>query len=124
MWNRRSDQNKSAITVLADRGGIAAGRDVNISGIPPERLPEIIAAATGPLERITGEQRETIADLERRFGATREQVLAFFRITGEAGVPTEAMGTGGMRTPFTVLPPLLKRRWRSALGSAFRCNGR
>src|SRR4051812_27699045 len=82
----------SHTTVSADRNSIAAGRDVNIIGIPTETLPAIIAAATGPLERLTGEQRATIAKLEEQLGATREQVLAFFRIIGEAGVPPESMG--------------------------------
>ena len=38
-------------TVTADRGGIAAGRVVNITGVRDDLLPVIIAAATGPMEK-------------------------------------------------------------------------
>ena len=62
-------------------------------GIPPEQLPAILKAATDPLERLNAAQNENIKGLERQLGATREQIIGFFRIIDEANVPDEAIGT-------------------------------
>src|SRR3954470_15375131 len=70
--------------ISANRGGMAAGRD--IVGIPPEHLPAIIAAATASHERLNSELQASVAELERQLGANREQVLGFFRIIGEADI--------------------------------------
>ncbi len=83
MWQRK--------IISADSGGIAAGRDVFV-GIPPGQLPALIAAATGPLERLTAEQQAIIADLEHRIGANEAQLLAFCRIIGESNIAPERMG--------------------------------
>jgi hypothetical protein len=76
--------------VSADHGSTAAGHDI-IIGIPPEQLPALLKALTDPLERLNAEQRDTIAKLERQLGSTQEQIFAFFRIIGEAGIAVEAI---------------------------------
>jgi class 3 adenylate cyclase/DNA-binding winged helix-turn-helix (wHTH) protein len=55
-------------------------------------LPAIIAAATGPLKKITDEQRAAIGVLEYRLGTNESQLLSFFRIIGEAEIVPERMG--------------------------------
>jgi len=85
--------------VSADRGSFAAGRDINIQGIPPEQWPALlkaavepaVKAATDPLERLNAAQRDAIVALERQLGSTQEQILSFFRIIGEAGIAVEAI---------------------------------
>jgi hypothetical protein len=76
--------------------GLAVGGDVTGStftvGISGEQLPVIIAAVTGPLERLNNAQRATIDELGDRLDASQGQLLAFFRIIGEAGVPPDHMG--------------------------------
>jgi tetratricopeptide (TPR) repeat protein len=89
MWGR----------VSADRGGFAAGRDINVQGIPPEQWPALlkaavepaVKAATDPLERLNAAQRDTIAELERQLASTQEEIFGFFRIIGEARIPAEAI---------------------------------
>jgi hypothetical protein len=41
------------------------------------------------MERLTEIQRATIARLEKRLDASKDQLLAFFRIIDDAGVPAE-----------------------------------
>jgi tetratricopeptide (TPR) repeat protein len=82
VWGSRS-------RISADRGGGAAGRD--IIGIMPEDLPAILKTATDSLERLNATQQATIADLGRQLEASKEQVLGFFRIIGEARIEIEAM---------------------------------
>jgi formate-dependent phosphoribosylglycinamide formyltransferase (GAR transformylase) len=75
--------------VSADRRSISAGRDV--IGIPPDQLPAIIAAATTPLNRLTDEQRATIAALEKQLAANRDQIRVFFSIIDRTGIAPENM---------------------------------
>jgi tetratricopeptide (TPR) repeat protein len=63
----------------------------SIVGIMPEALPEILKAATGPLERLNAAQQATIAELGRQLDASKEQVLGFFRIIGETEIEVEAI---------------------------------
>jgi tetratricopeptide (TPR) repeat protein len=60
-----------------------------IRGIDARELPAIIEAATRGWQQRTAAQEDTIRSLERELGANREQLLAFFRIIGEANVPAE-----------------------------------
>ena len=69
---------------------VLQGENLSV-GIPPDQLPAILKAAIDPLERLNKAQSDTIAKLEREFGATNEQILGFFRIIGEAGVQPEAI---------------------------------
>src|SRR5215471_10497807 len=90
---RRSDGNSlimfgSHIAIAADRGGMAAGRDINV-GILLDQLPAILRAATDPLEQLNAAQLETITRLEKEIHSTREQVLGFFRFIGEADIQLE-----------------------------------
>jgi tetratricopeptide (TPR) repeat protein len=64
----------------------------NVQSISIEHLTSIVKAATDPVERLSAAQIETIAGLERQLGATKEQVLGFFRIIGEANIQAEAIG--------------------------------
>ena len=79
--------------VSADHGSIAVGGDIH--GILPDQLKAVLVAAlaesNAPLASLNAQQAATIAALERRLGATQEQVLGFFRILGEAGIQPDAI---------------------------------
>jgi tetratricopeptide (TPR) repeat protein len=62
-----------------------------IVGITPEQLPAILEAATGPLARLNADQQGIIAELGRQLEASKEQVLGFFRIIGEAEIEVDAV---------------------------------
>src|SRR5271157_3961895 len=87
---RSSPGTISSTVIKADRGGMAAGRD--IIGIMPADLTAIVKAATDPLvQQLNAAQQGTIADLGRQLGTRNEQILSFFRIIGETGVATDAI---------------------------------
>ena len=56
---------------------VLQGENLSV-GIPPDQLPAILKAAIDPLERLNKAQSDTIAKLEREFGATNEQILRLF----------------------------------------------
>lgn len=62
-----------------------------IVGITPEQLPAILEAATAPLARLNADQQGIIAELGRQLEASKEQVLGFFRIIGEAEIEVETV---------------------------------
>ena len=80
------DQQSS--NVSADRGGIAAGRDVNI-GVPPEVLIALIQQQQGYSET----QKKLISELETKLDLTQGQIQVAFDILGEGKVPPERLGT-------------------------------
>src|SRR5512147_560680 len=73
-------------------GGVAAGRDIREStiniGIPPDQVA-VITEALKREQKLTDEQRQTIADLEGKLGVSAGALRAFFRTLGEAEVPPE-----------------------------------
>lgn len=68
------------------QGDIVGGN--KIIGIPPEQVA-VITAALGREQKLTDEQRRTIADLEKKLGASAGAVKAFFRVLGEADISLE-----------------------------------
>ena len=77
-------------------GGVAAGGDVinspiDIQGIPPETLPGIIEAATKDWRNLSGQQKQTIADLQNKLGVNENALKAFFAVLGEKEVPVEQL---------------------------------
>jgi hypothetical protein len=73
-------------------GGVAAGGEIREStiniGIPPEQVA-VITEALKREQRLTDEQRQTIAKLEGNLGVSGGALRAFFRTLGEAEVPPE-----------------------------------
>ena len=62
---------------------------------PPSPVAcRLIEAATGPLQQLNQEQRETIRVLERQLGASEEQLRVFFQIIGDAQVPRSSSRRG------------------------------
>jgi len=77
---------------VGHRATVLVGEHLSLStGISPEEQLKTLKTVTDPLERLNKAQSDTIAKLEREFGATKEQVLGFFRIIGEARIEPEAI---------------------------------
>ena len=76
-------------------GGVAVGRDnygpVSITGISPETLPGIIEAATKDWRNLSGQQKQTIDDLQNKLGVNENALKAFFAVLGEKEVPVEQL---------------------------------
>ncbi len=80
--------------VRAEPGSVAVGGSitdstVNIIGIPPEKLPGILEAATKDWRLLTEQQKQTINDLQKTLGVNGDALKAFFITIGESEVPTE-----------------------------------
>jgi hypothetical protein len=85
-------QRQDLVRLLAQAPGVPLPRaDASqpVIGIPPERLPTIIAAATDDWKKLTDEQRQTIEDLKERIDIGEDALRSFFRTLGEAKVPPE-----------------------------------
>jgi tetratricopeptide (TPR) repeat protein len=86
----------SAQTRIEAPGGVAAGSitasPINI-GIPPEKLPGIIEAATKDWRGLTDQQRQTIDVLQRNLGVNENALKAFFSTLGEQDVPLDQVPT-------------------------------
>src|SRR3954454_21084373 len=76
-------------------GGVAVGRDnygpVSISGISSKTLPSIIEAATTGWRNLSGQQKQTIDDLQNKLGVNENALKAFFAVLGEKAVPVEQL---------------------------------
>lgn len=83
-------------------GGVAAGGDIREStiniGIPPEQVA-VITEALKREQKLTDEQRQTIAKLEGNLGVSGGALRAFFRTLGEAEVPPERRRGSSSRSP-------------------------
>lgn len=72
--------------VIADRGGMAAGRDLTITGIPPEQLRDAMLAVLREESlsaRQAEELRERLNRLSTELNVRVSAVETFFRILGE-----------------------------------------
>jgi tetratricopeptide (TPR) repeat protein len=72
-------------------GGVAIGHDVENSsitiGIPAEKLPSIIEAATKDWRALTDQQKQNIDELQRVLGVNENALKAFFATLGDKEVP-------------------------------------
>jgi hypothetical protein len=82
-------QRRELVRLLAKVPGVPEPLPEAGEATLPAGLSELIRAATGPLQQLNQEQRETIRGLERQLGASEAQLRAFFQIIGEAQVPPE-----------------------------------
>jgi tetratricopeptide (TPR) repeat protein len=86
----------AAETRIEAPGGVAAetitNSPINI-GIPPEKLPGIIEAATKDWRGLTDQQKQTIDILQKSLGVNENALKAFFATLGEQDVPLEQVPT-------------------------------
>ena len=83
--------------VRAGAGGVAVGgsisdSQINITGIPVEKLPSIIEAATKDWRLLNEQQKQTINNLQNSLGVNEDALKSFFQTIGENEVPTEQLG--------------------------------
>ncbi|MGH6936174.1 MAG: hypothetical protein ACRED2_08330, partial [Methylocella sp.] len=76
-------------------GGVAAGRDitgpVTITGVPPEKVEELVRLRTKPLEDLSESQKDTIALLKEKLDLNQRQVRSALETVGERNVPPEQL---------------------------------
>jgi tetratricopeptide (TPR) repeat protein len=76
---------------VAAPGGVAVGHDIENSsitiGIPAEKLPGIIEAATKDWRALTDQQKQTIDALQQNLGVSENALKAFFATIGDNEVP-------------------------------------
>ncbi len=82
--------------VRAEPGAVAVGgsitdSQINITGIPAEKLPSIIEAATKDWRLLTEQQKQTINDLQKTLGVNGDALKSFFITIGENEVPIEQL---------------------------------
>src|SRR6516162_2999745 len=81
--------------VRAETGGIAIGGSAFfskvITGIPQEKVDELVRDAKRPLEELTTQQRENIALLKEKLDLNERQVRAALGILGENDIPPERL---------------------------------
>ena len=79
-------------SVIAEPGGMAAGRDITGNtinfGLTPEQVRELTEAAA---RGATGPLTTTIVDLSKRLGVTEDATKTLLRIVGEQDVPVERL---------------------------------
>jgi len=83
--------------VRAEPGAVAVGgsitdSQINIIGIPAEKLPSIIEAATKDWRFLSEQQKQTISDLQNTLGVNENALKSFFQTVGERDVPIEQLG--------------------------------
>ena len=76
-------------------GGVAVGHDIENSsiniGIPAEKLPGIIEAATKDWRTLTDQQKQTIDALEKNLGVSKNALRGFFKVLGYNEVPANQL---------------------------------
>jgi hypothetical protein len=81
--------------VNVDRSGIGIVGPVTgstiITGVPLEKVDELVRDAKRPLEELTAQQRENIALLKEKLDLNERQVRAALRILGENDIPPERL---------------------------------
>src|SRR6516165_11290005 len=81
--------------VRADTGSIAIGGSVAgstvITGVPLEKVDELVRDAKRPLEELTAQQKENIALLKEKLELNERQVRAALGILGENDIPPERL---------------------------------
>ena len=86
--------------IKADTGGVAIGGGImwstvstvtNITGVPEEKVDELVRNRTLTLEELTTQQRDNIALLKEKLDLNERQVRAALDILGEANVPPERL---------------------------------
>jgi len=82
--------------VSAGPGGVAVGGNIIDSqiniGIPAEKLPSIIEAATKDWRLLNEQQKQTINDLQKTLGVNENALKSFLQAIGERAVPVEQLG--------------------------------
>src|SRR5215472_8908961 len=82
--------------VSAGPGGVAVGKNIIDSqiniGIPAEKLPSIIEAATKDWRLLNEQQKKTINDLQKTLGVNEDALRSFLQAIGERAVPVEQLG--------------------------------
>ena len=82
--------------VSAGPGGVAVGGNITDSqiniGIPPEKLPSIIEAATKDWRLLNEQQKQTINNLQKTLGVNEDALRSFLQAIGERAVPVDQLG--------------------------------
>src|SRR5271163_435557 len=63
----------------------------NISGVPFEKVDELVRERTKPLEELTAAQKDTITLLKEKLDLNERQVRAALVILGEENIPPERL---------------------------------
>jgi tetratricopeptide (TPR) repeat protein len=82
--------------VSAGPGGVAVGGNIIDSqiniGIPAEKLPSLIEAATKDWRLLNEQQKQTINELQKTLGVNEDALKSFLQAIGERAVPVEQLG--------------------------------